>query len=56
MPDGVDISTAGGVPLVGLTAWQSLQYAKPKAGQRILIMAASGGEHLYCDIPDDDHL
>jgi NADPH2:quinone reductase len=44
LPQGVDVATAGGVPLVGLTAWQSLQFAKPKAGQRILIMAAAGGE------------
>lgn len=43
VPEGVDITTAGGVPLVGLTAWQSLQYASPEPGQRILVMAASGG-------------
>lgn len=43
VPEGVDVNTAGGVPLVGLTAWQSLQNANPKPGQRVLVMAASGG-------------
>ena len=31
------------MPLVALTAWQALQQASPKAGQRVLINAASGG-------------
>ncbi len=34
---------AAGVPLVALTAWQALVQAKPQAGQRVLINAASGG-------------
>ena len=43
VPEGVDLTTAGGVPLVGLTAWQSLHFAKPQPGQRLLVMAAAGG-------------
>ena len=31
------------MPLVALTAWQALVQAKPQAGQRVLINAASGG-------------
>lgn len=34
---------AAGMPLVALTAWQALLQAKPQAGQRVLINAASGG-------------
>jgi D-arabinose 1-dehydrogenase-like Zn-dependent alcohol dehydrogenase len=47
VPEGVDVNTAGGVPLVGLTAWQSLQNANPKPGQRVLVMAASGGGRAW---------
>lgn len=43
LPAGVDVATAGGVPLVGLTAWQALMEAKPHQGQRALVLAASGG-------------
>lgn len=43
VPDGVDIKTAGGVPLVGLTAWQALTEGQPHQGQRVLVLAASGG-------------
>jgi len=41
------VSRAGGVPLVGLTAWQALMAAQPHQGQRALVLAASGGELLY---------
>jgi len=37
------LSTAGAVPLVGLTAWQALMGAAPHLGQRCLVLAASGG-------------
>uniref|UniRef100_A0A383WHE0 Enoyl reductase (ER) domain-containing protein n=1 Tax=Tetradesmus obliquus TaxID=3088 RepID=A0A383WHE0_TETOB len=43
LPAAVPLDTAGGLPLVGLTAWQSLMDAKPKEGQRCLVFAASGG-------------
>lgn len=43
LPPGVDMATAGGVPLVALTAWQALHEAKPQQGQRVLVLAASGG-------------
>eukprot|EP00887_Chlorella_sp_A99_P006514 scaffold3.g6514.t1 len=43
VPGALPLEQAGGLPLVGLTAWQGLQQAKPRAGQRVLITAASGG-------------
>lgn len=43
LPQGIDVATAGGVPLVALTAWQALMEAKPHQGQRVLVLAASGG-------------
>lgn len=43
-PAGLDHVTAAGLPLVGLTAWQSLvDFANVQAGQRVLIHAAAGG-------------
>ena len=42
VPDNLPLEQAGGVPLVALTAWQALESAGAKAGQRILITAASG--------------
>lgn len=42
--DSVDLATAAGLPLVGLTAWQVLfEYAALQAGQRVLIHAGAGG-------------
>jgi NADPH:quinone reductase-like Zn-dependent oxidoreductase len=44
MPDGVDFFTAASIPMVGLTAWQSLfQIADLKPNHRILIHGAAGG-------------
>lgn len=43
VPAGVDLATAGGIPLVALTAWQSLMAAAPHQGQRCLVLAAAGG-------------
>ena len=43
VPDNLPLEHAAGLPLVALTAWQALQQAKPKAGQRVVINAASGG-------------
>jgi NADPH:quinone reductase-like Zn-dependent oxidoreductase len=44
IPEGVSYEAAGAVPLVGLTAWQSLfDHADLRAGQRVLIHGASGG-------------
>ncbi len=43
-PASLDHVTAAGLPLVGLTAWQSLvDFANIQAGQRVLIHAAAGG-------------
>lgn len=44
VPDGVDLTAVGGLPLAGLTAWQAVHDALVlKKGSRVLIHAASGG-------------
>lgn len=42
-PTKMSLADAAAVPLVALTAWQALEKAQPKAGQRVLITGASGG-------------
>ncbi|MBG0850722.1 NADP-dependent oxidoreductase [Streptomyces spinoverrucosus] len=43
-PAGIDHTQAGALPLVSLTAWQSLvEHADLRPGQRVLIHAAAGG-------------
>jgi NADPH:quinone reductase-like Zn-dependent oxidoreductase len=51
-PAALDHVTAAGLPLAGLTAWQSLvDQANIQAGQRVLIHAAAGGVgHLAVQI------
>jgi NADPH:quinone reductase-like Zn-dependent oxidoreductase len=51
-PAGLDHVTAAGLPLAGLTAWQSLvDHANVQPGQRVLIHAAAGGVgHLAVQI------
>lgn len=51
-PASLDHVTAAGLPLAGLTAWQSLvDQANLQAGQRVLIHAAAGGVgHLAVQI------
>jgi NADPH:quinone reductase-like Zn-dependent oxidoreductase len=51
-PAGLDHVTAAGLPLAGLTAWQSLvDFADVRAEQRVLIHAAAGGVgHLAVQI------
>jgi NADPH:quinone reductase-like Zn-dependent oxidoreductase len=51
-PDGLTDEQAGGLPLAGLTAWQSLvDVAEVGEGDRVLIHAASGGVgHLAVQI------
>jgi NADPH:quinone reductase-like Zn-dependent oxidoreductase len=44
---GLTAVTAAAVPLVALTAWQALERAAPKPGQRILINGASGGVGIF---------
>jgi len=41
--DRLSLVSSAGVPLVYLTALQALEKAEPKAGQRILVLGASGG-------------
>ncbi len=43
VPDALPLRTAGGVPLVALTAWQAMAAGQPREGQRMLILGASGG-------------
>lgn len=44
VPEGVDLTTAGALPLAGLTAWQTLvDVAALEADQRVLVTAAAGG-------------
>ncbi|KIZ04980.1 putative quinone-oxidoreductase, chloroplastic [Monoraphidium neglectum] len=43
VPDNLPLEEAAGLPLAALTGWQALQKANPKAGQRVLVTAASGG-------------
>jgi NADPH:quinone reductase-like Zn-dependent oxidoreductase len=44
VPEGLSDVEAGGLPLVGLTAWQALaETADVQPGQRVLILAAAGG-------------
>lgn len=43
LPASVPLDTAGGLPLVGLTAAQALEQGKPQPGKRVLVFAASGG-------------
>lgn len=42
-PSSLALPDAAAVPLVALTAWQALEKAQPKAGQRVLVTGASGG-------------
>lgn len=45
LPEGVDVATAAGIPLVALTAWQALHAnGQLKPGARVLVLAASGGK------------
>ncbi|HLP05390.1 MAG TPA: NADP-dependent oxidoreductase [Paludibacter sp.] len=44
MPKSTNFNEAAGIPLVGTTAWETLiNRARIKKGQRVLILAASGG-------------
>ncbi|WP_205696397.1 NADP-dependent oxidoreductase [Conexibacter sp. SYSU D00693] len=54
-PRSVDVVHAGGLPLVGLTAWQALvEGARVEAGQTVLVTAASGGVgHVAVQIARD---
>ncbi|GGX97128.1 NADPH:quinone reductase [Streptomyces minutiscleroticus] len=47
-PKSIPLADAGGLPLVGLTAWQALfDHAKLTAGQRVLINGAGGAVGGY---------
>lgn len=43
LPSSIPLNTAGGIPLVGLTAWQALHEGDPRPGKRVLVHAAAGG-------------
>ncbi len=44
VPEGIDLSTLGGVPVAGLTAWTAVvRKANISAGQKVLIVGGSGG-------------
>ena len=44
VPEGTDLSTLGGVPVAGLTAWTAVvRKANISAGQKVLIVGGSGG-------------
>lgn len=42
-PESIDLVTAAGVPLAGLTAWQVVQRLDPQPGEIVLVHNASGG-------------
>ncbi|MCW2820129.1 MAG: NADPH:quinone reductase [Marmoricola sp.] len=47
-PVAVPLTDAAALPLVGLTAWQALtEHAQVEAGQRVLVVGASGGVGAY---------
>lgn len=54
-PPQLSVVEAAGLPLAGLTAWQSvIRVAEVKPGQRVLVHAASGGVgHLAVQIAKD---
>ncbi|MDD1791828.1 NADP-dependent oxidoreductase [Enterovibrio sp. ZSDZ42] len=43
IPDGVSFEAAASLPVAGLTAWQALELAELKAGEKVLILAGAGG-------------
>ena len=44
LPDGIDMATAGAVPLAALTAWQGLfNHGLLTKGERVLILGGAGG-------------
>ncbi len=42
-PAGLDLATAAALPTAALTAWQALELAELRSGERILVHAAAGG-------------
>lgn len=43
VPDGVDPTQAAGAGVAGVTAWHAVQEASVEAGDRVLVLGASGG-------------
>lgn len=43
IPEGLSFEQAACLPLAGLTAWQALEVAAVKAGDRVLVHAGAGG-------------
>ncbi len=49
LPPGFDLDVAGALPVIGVTAWMSLiEIGKLQAGQKVLILGASGGVGQLC--------
>ena len=46
LPDGLGLREAAALGVAGLTAWQTLHLAGVKAGDRVLVLGASGGVGL----------
>ena len=46
-PDGISFEIAASLPVGALTAWQLVEEAGVKAGQKVLVQGASGGVGLF---------
>jgi len=46
-PEGISLETAASLPVGALTAWQLVDEAGVKAGQRVLVQGAAGGVGLF---------
>jgi NADPH:quinone reductase len=46
LPDGVSLADAAAMGVAGLTTWNTLQMAEVAAGDRVLVLGASGGVGL----------
>eukprot|EP01006_Ploeotia_vitrea_P040008 TRINITY_DN66396_c6_g3_i1.p1 TRINITY_DN66396_c6_g3~~TRINITY_DN66396_c6_g3_i1.p1 ORF type:complete len:359 (+),score=213.02 TRINITY_DN66396_c6_g3_i1:381-1457(+) len=47
MPKNMSFAEAAAVPLVGVTSYQALAWAKPKKGAKVLVLGGSGGTGTF---------
>jgi NADPH:quinone reductase-like Zn-dependent oxidoreductase len=47
-PDGMDASTAAAIPTAYMTAWHMIRRADVSAGDRVLVLGATGGVGVAC--------